>query len=103
VIRDYQTTFTYHWKIFAERKSSQGITGIIHFHYLVKIRDNPINSGNIILSKLNPQCFWDVDLSASNDASCGRLIIERVFSLADLQEMNQVINYYGKEKVVEIL
>jgi len=62
-----------------------------------------MNSGNLILSKLNPQYFWDVDLTALDEALSCRLIIERVFSLGDMQEMNQVIHYYGKEKVVEIL
>ncbi len=62
-----------------------------------------MNSGNLILSKLNPQYFWDVDLTALDEALSSRLIIERVFSLGDMQEMNQVMQFYGKEKVVEIL
>ena len=70
---------------------------------VLKITDNPMNSGNINLSQLNPQYFWDVDLTALDEALSCRLIIERVFSLGDMQEMNQVIHYYGKEKVIEIL
>lgn len=62
-----------------------------------------MKSGNLILSKLNPRYFWDVDLTGSNEASSRRLIIERVFSYGDLQEMHHVLRFYGKKIVVDVL
>lgn len=62
-----------------------------------------MNSGNLLISSLKPQYFWDVDFSALNETSSIRLIIERVFSMGDIHEMNQVITFYGKKKVVEVL
>jgi hypothetical protein len=56
-----------------------------------------------IISQLNPRYFWDIDLSRLNEASGRRLIIERVFSLGEIYEMNIVINFYGKNKVVDVL
>ncbi|MBE0648953.1 MAG: hypothetical protein IH596_14370 [Bacteroidales bacterium] len=62
-----------------------------------------MNSKNSILSKLNPNYFWDVDLAILDDTNASRLIIDRVFSLGEIHEMNQVIHFYGKDKVVEVL
>ena len=58
---------------------------------------------NTLLSKLNPQYFWDVNLSGLDELSACRLVIERIFSLGDVHEMNLVIDFYGKRKVVEVL
>jgi len=56
-----------------------------------------------LISALNPQYFWDVDLSGLNDEQSCRLIIERVFSLGEPEEMNRVIRFYGRDRVVGIL
>jgi hypothetical protein len=58
---------------------------------------------NSIISGLKPQYFWDVDFSALNETSSIRLIIERVFTLGEVHEMNQVIGYYGRKKVFDML
>jgi len=57
----------------------------------------------MILSGLKPRYFWDVDFSASDEASSSRLIIERVFSLGEIYEMKLVIQFYGQKKVLEVL
>ena len=62
-----------------------------------------MKSCNHLISNLNPRYFWDVDFPSLNEISSGRLIIERVFSLGELHEMNQVIHFYGEKKVVEVL
>jgi hypothetical protein len=62
-----------------------------------------MSSKNSIISGLKPQYFWDVDFSALNDTSSTRLIIERVFTMGEVHEMNQVIKFYGEKRVVEVL
>ena len=62
-----------------------------------------MNQENTIISRLNPQYFWDIDLSGLDEITSCRLIIERVFALGEVHEMNLVISFYGKNKVVEIL
>jgi hypothetical protein len=62
-----------------------------------------MNAEESLISGLNPQYFWDVDLSGLDDHSSCRLIIERVFSFGEIHEMNQVTGFYGREKVVEVL
>jgi len=56
-----------------------------------------------IISVLKPQYFWDVDFLTLNETSSSRLIIERVFTLGEVHEMNQVIGYYGRKKVFNVL
>jgi len=70
---------------------------------LTKQIDNFMNSPNQIISKLKSQYFWDVDLSGLNADPACRLIIERVFTLGDMHEMNEVIHYYGEKKTLEVL
>lgn len=58
---------------------------------------------NSIISKINPQYFWDVDLSKLDDNSSCHLVTERVFTLGEIREMNLLICFYGREKIVDIL
>jgi hypothetical protein len=62
-----------------------------------------MNSESHLIPKLKPQYFWDVDLSALHDDNSRRLIIERVFTLGDMNEMNEVIRFYGKKNTLEVL
>ena len=59
--------------------------------------------GSSIISQLNPQYFWDVDLLTLDDDSSCRLIIERVFTLGEVHEMNRLISFYGRAKVIDVL
>ena len=62
-----------------------------------------MNAENSIISRLNARYFWDVDLKGLDENSSYRLIIERVFTLGEVNEMNLLISLYGREKVVEVL
>jgi hypothetical protein len=62
-----------------------------------------MKADNEIISGLNPRYFWDVDYSLLNDTSSSRLIIERVFAMGEIHEMNRLIRFYGREKVLEVL
>jgi hypothetical protein len=62
-----------------------------------------MNSRNQIISILKPQYFWDVDISVLNDDMACRLIVERVFTLGDMHEINEVIHYYGEKKTIDVL
>ncbi len=56
-----------------------------------------------ITGQLNPSYFWDVELSAFEDSAAARLIIERIFNLGTQNEINLVVEYYGKDKVINVL
>lgn len=53
--------------------------------------------------KIRKQLFWDVDFSELDEHKNRRLIIERIFSLGNLQEIKLVIDYYGKKNVIDTL
>ena len=61
------------------------------------------NSDKSLFLSLNPSYFWDVNIPGWNEASAARLIIERVFTLGEVHEMNLLISFYGKEKILEVL
>ncbi len=62
-----------------------------------------MGKSRVITGKLNPIYFWDVDFPAIDESSAARLIIERIFNLGSVDEIKHVIDYYGEEKVIEVL
>jgi hypothetical protein len=57
----------------------------------------------ILLENINPVYFWDVRRDQLNESVSRKLIIERVFSLGSLREMNLVHDYYGEETIIRTL
>jgi hypothetical protein len=51
----------------------------------------------------HPTLFWDIDFSRLDAEKSSRLIIERVFSLGTIDEIKTVIEYYGKDRIVNTL
>jgi hypothetical protein len=47
--------------------------------------------------------FWDLERSNPDSEISDRLIIERIFTLGDPEEMKLVINYFGETRTVELL
>lgn len=62
-----------------------------------------MTSNTHIIEKLNPQFFWDVDISQLSKELASRLIIERIFNLGNLKEINLVIEFCGRDHVVDVL
>jgi hypothetical protein len=48
-----------------------------------------------IVKAFNPVYFWDVDSGRLDAQKSKRLIIERVFSLGNLEEITMLIDFYG--------
>lgn len=62
-----------------------------------------IDSPKAYLAKLNPALFWDVAFSNLDAERSKRLIIERVFTRGDLDELRATIAWYGKDVIVDVL
>ena len=62
-----------------------------------------MNIHTSILDKINPGYFWDINKSKLSEVRSKRLIIERVFSLGTITEINYLIKFYGKNEVVKII
>lgn len=43
---------------------------------------------------LPKRLFWDVDFTALDEVKNRRLIIERVFSMGDIQEVKEILRFY---------
>lgn len=56
-----------------------------------------------IVKAINPIYFWDVDAAKLDAHTSKRLIIERVFSLGNLEEIRMLIDFYGEKQIVDTL
>lgn len=56
-----------------------------------------------LVNSLKEIYFWDIDRTDPDSEISDRLIIERVFSIGDLQDIKLILDNYGEEKTVEIL
>ena len=45
--------------------------------------------------------FWDVDLENFDNIRNRRLIIERVFTHGDIDDLNEIIRFYGMDTIKE--
>ena len=51
---------------------------------------------HILIQKLKPHYFWDVDFSKLDVHANKRLIIHRVITLGSLEEILMIVNHYGR-------
>ena len=62
-----------------------------------------INSQKPDLSKLRPVIFWDTNILSIDWMRQSNAVIQRVFQRGNQQEKNEIIRFYGPEKVNEVL
>ncbi len=55
------------------------------------------------LHKLNAAYFWDINISTLDEIESKRLIIERVVSLGNLDEIKLIVNYYGEKELIKTI
>lgn len=53
--------------------------------------------------KLSPRAFWDVDMSKLDYENKADFIIRKVFDRGSLEDVAEVLAYYGREKVMSAL
>lgn len=53
--------------------------------------------------KIRKELFWDVDSDKMDEKKNRRLIIERVIKQGNLQELNSIIDFYGKFGIGETI
>ena len=58
---------------------------------------------SVFLKHVNPTYFWDINLDGIDERKSKRLIIERIVNLGNLQEIKQMISYYGKNEVIKTI
>jgi plasmid maintenance system antidote protein VapI len=55
------------------------------------------------LDRLNEALFWDTNMRDMNWKKNANWVIKRVFEYGQPEEIEEIIRYYGKEKVAEVL
>ncbi len=55
------------------------------------------------LNNINKSYFWDVNIKSLDEVKSKRLIIERVATLGNMDEIRALIYKYGKEEVIKTL
>jgi len=55
------------------------------------------------LTKLHKALFWDTDMDKVNWIRSAKYIIQRVFEYGNKMEIEEIIKFYGSEKVTEAL
>ena len=56
-----------------------------------------------LLQEINKTYFWDIDSEKLDTEKSKRLIIERVFNLGNLREIQLIKNHYGTDVLTETL
>jgi len=52
---------------------------------------------------LSPRAFWDIDMSKLDYEKQGDYIIRKVFENGSLDDILEIISYYGKPRVIKTL
>ncbi len=58
---------------------------------------------NSILAHINKSYFWDVDLKTLDEVKSKRLIIERVVTFGNLDEVISLFKFYGRKEIITTL
>jgi hypothetical protein len=62
-----------------------------------------MSSSSITINDFSPHIFWDVDRGKLDMEQHKKLIVERVIQRGSRKDLNQLLAYYGKEEVAEII
>ena len=87
-----------------------GISTLGYFYYIQAnhdiylYQDEQERKNTPDLSKLNRALFWETDaLNKINWMKSANWVIQRAFEYGNQQEIEEIINYYGSEKVAKVL
>ena len=53
--------------------------------------------------EIRKELFWDVDFSLLSEEKNRKLIIERAITFGNFKELQSILEYYGKQKVIETI
>jgi plasmid maintenance system antidote protein VapI len=86
--------------------------GISEIGYFYKIQANheiylytmeQVKKDTPDLTKLKKALFWDTDISQMNWRKNVKWVVQRVFEYGNATEIREIIRFYGKDKVKEML
>jgi len=81
----------------------EGYFMILQVYHDIEKEKNKQNSKHPDLKKIRPVLFWDTTFEKINWEKQKRAVITRVFDRGNAEEKNEIIRFYGKETVAEVL
>ncbi len=60
---------------------------------------NIVEMQTSLIKSLSKNYFWDIDISRLDDFKNRRIIIERVLSIGDFDDLRRIIQYFGVEVI----
>ena len=84
--------------------STQGYFYLIQTNYdIYSYQDEEERKHTPDLSKINKALFWEAKIEKINWIRCAHNIIKRAFEYGDKMEIEEIIKFYGRKKVSEVL
>ena len=81
----------------------EGILAILQTYYDIGIEKDKQHSKTPNLDLLKKALFWDTDFNQINWEKQYSPVIERVFERGNESEKNEIIRFYGSQKVNDVL
>lgn len=81
----------------------EGLLMILQVYHDIDQIKKRENSQKPDLNKLRPVIFWDTNILSIDWMRQSNAVIQRVFQRGNQQEKNEIIRFYGPEKVNEVL
>jgi antitoxin HigA-1 len=90
-------------KIENELGLEEGYLMILQVYFDIANEKKKQNSSHPDLSKIRPVLFWDTEIDKINWILQKHAVIKRVFERGNEEEKSEILRYYGKDEVNEVL
>lgn len=81
----------------------EGILAILQTYYDISIEKEKQRSETPNLALLRKSLFWDTDFNLIDWENQYKAVIERVFERGNESEKNEILRFYGNQKVNDVL
>jgi plasmid maintenance system antidote protein VapI len=82
---------------------NEGAMAVLQTYYDIRIEKKKQDANTPNLELLRSSLFWDTDSSNINWDKQYKAVIERVFERGNASEKEEIMRFYGKQKVKEVL
>jgi hypothetical protein len=81
----------------------EGTLALLQTYFDINEEKSKLKQSSPNLSKLRKSLFWDTDINKIDWSKQYRAVIQRIFERGNESERNEVIRFYGQEKIKNAL
>lgn len=81
----------------------EGTLALLQTYFDINQEKSKLNQISPNLSKLRKSLFWDTDINKIDWSKQYKAVIQRIFERGNETERNEVIRFYGQEKIKKAL